>query len=60
MSNHFNTRYYPCPACTYPLSRCVLGTERDKKGVFKNVVRTYCTNKSCNFERITRRKAKWQ
>lgn len=60
MSNHFNTRYYPCPACTYPLSRCVLGTERDKKGVLKNVVRTYCTNKSCNFERITRRKAKWQ
>lgn len=60
MSNHFNTRYYPCPACTYPLSRCILGTERDKKGVLKNVVRTYCTNKKCSYEKIQRRKAKWQ
>lgn len=58
MSNKL--RIYPCPKCTYPLSDCYLGTERDKKGVLKEVIRTYCTNKSCEYERIHRRKAKWQ
>ena len=62
MSNQFNTRYRPCPKCTYPLAKCILGTERNKKGVLKEIVRTYCTNKSCpeQYERITRRTVKWQ
>lgn len=53
-------KYNPCPACTYPLSSCYLGTERDKKGVLKEVIRTYCSNRSCKYEKISRRKAKWQ
>lgn len=60
MSNQFNTRYRPCPACTYPLAKCSLGTEKDKHGTTKEIVRTYCTNKSCGYEKIMRRKAKWQ
>ena len=62
MSNYFNQHYRPCPVCTYPLSKCVLGTEKDKKGVLKEVVRTYCTNKNCpeHYEKIMRRTAKWQ
>lgn len=60
MSNLFRTQYRLCPACTYPLSKCVLGTEKDKNGVKKDVVRTYCTNKSCRYEKIQRRKSKWQ
>ena len=58
MSNQFNTRQ--CPVCTYPLSICYLGTERDKKGVLKEIIRTYCSNRSCGYEKISRRKAKWQ
>ena len=57
-----SSKYNPCPACTYPLVKCVLGTERDKKGVLKRIERTYCTNKNCpgHYERIQRRKVKWQ
>lgn len=58
--SQFNTRYRACPKCTYPLSKCILGTEKDKKGITKGVVRTYCTNKTCGYEKIIRRKAKWQ
>lgn len=60
MSNQFNTRYRPCPMCTYPLSKCTLGIETDKNGIKKEIVRIYCTNKSCGYEKIQRRKAKWQ
>ena len=60
MSNQFNTHYRPCPACAYPLAKCSLGTEKDKNGTTKEVVRVYCTNKSCGYEKIQRRKVKWQ
>ena len=60
MSNQFNTQYRSCPACTYPLSKCFLGTEKDKNGTTKEIVRVYCTNKSCGYEKIQRRKVKWQ
>lgn len=62
MNSKLNTQYHPCPVCTYPLSKCMLGTEKDKNGVLKEVVRTYCTNNSCpeHYEKIIRRKAKWQ
>ena len=62
MNSKLNTQYRPCPICTYPLSKCMLGTEKDKKGVLKIVERIYCTNKNCpeHYERIQRRKAKWQ
>lgn len=60
MNSKLNTRYRPCPVCTYPLAKCTLGTETDKKGIKKEIVRTYCTNKECKYERIQRRKAKWQ
>ena len=60
MSNQFNTHYRPCPVCTYPLAKCSIGTEKDKKGIKKEIVRTYCTNKACGYEKISRRKAKWQ
>lgn len=58
--NQFNTHYRPCPACTYPLAKCSLGIETDKKGIKKEIVRTYCTNKDCKYERLQRRKVKWQ
>ena len=58
--NQFNTHYRPCPACTYPLAKCSLGIEKDKKGIKKEIVRTYCTNKGCKYERLQRRKVKWQ
>lgn len=60
MSNQFNARQRQCPVCTYPLSTCCLGTQRDKKGVLKEIIRTYCSNRSCRYEKISRRKAKWQ
>lgn len=62
MNSKLNTQYYPCPVCTYPLSKCMLGTEKDKNGVIKIVERTYCTNKNCpeQYEKIIRRKTKWQ
>lgn len=60
MNSKLNTQYHPCPVCTYPLSKCMLGTEKDKKGIKKEIVRTYCTNKECGYEKISRRKAKWQ
>lgn len=60
MNNQFNTQHCQCPVCTYPLSRCYLGTERDKKGVIKEIIRTYCSNRSCSYEKISRRRAKWQ
>ena len=62
MSSKLNTQYHSCPVCTYPLSKCMLGTEKDKNGVIKVVERTYCTNKNCpeHYEKIIRRKAKWQ
>lgn len=62
MSKLFNKKYCPCPACTYPLSRCYLGIEKDKHGVKKEIVRIYCTNKNCpeHYEKMQRRKAKWQ
>lgn len=55
-----NGKYYPCPVCTYPLARHILGTEKDKHGVTKEVIRTYCTNKKCEYEKIRRRKTRWQ
>lgn len=58
--NHFNVSYRSCPKCTYPLSKCLLGEEKDKNGIKKEIVRTYCTNKNCKYEKIQRRKAKWQ
>lgn len=58
--NQFNVSYRPCPKCTYPLSKCLLGTEKGKKGIKMEIVRTYCTNKSCDYEKVQRRKAKWQ
>ena len=58
--NQFNTQYRSCPACTYPLSKCSLGIEKDKNGTTKEIVRVYCTNKSCGYEKIQRRKVKWQ
>ena len=53
-------QYNPCPKCTYPLKKVLLGEETDKKGVKREVVRTYCSNKSCDYEKIMRRKKKWQ
>lgn len=58
--NQFNTHYRPCPACTYPLAKCSLGTEKDKNGVLRETTRTYCTNKECKYEKLQRRKVKWQ
>ena len=52
--------YNACPKCTYPLKKVLLGEEIDKKGIKREVVRTYCSNKSCDYERIMRRKKKWR
>ena len=60
MSNPFNQKYRPCPACTFPLAECLIGKEKDKNGVLKEIIRTYCTNNKCEYEKIRRRKAKWQ
>lgn len=37
-----------------------MGEETDKKGVVCEVVRIYCSNKSCDYEKVMRRKKKWQ
>lgn len=55
-----NTRYKPCPKCTYPVRWVLLGEETDKKGIKREITRIYCSNISCDYERIMRRKKKWQ
>lgn len=47
--NQFDTKYRSCPNCTYPLHKMLLGIEDGKQ-----VIRTYCSNKRCGYERIRR------
>ncbi len=57
MTHVINTKYNACPKCTYPLRKMLLGTVVDK-GVEREVVRTYCSNGSCDYEKVMRRKKK--
>lgn len=58
MAHVMNTKYNACPKCTYPLRKMLLGYATDNKGVEREVVRTYCSNRSCEYEKVTRRKKK--
>ena len=58
--NAIRITYNACPKCTYPTKKVLIGEETDKKGVVREVVRTYCSNKSCDYEKVMRRKKKWQ
>ena len=58
MSNQMNTKYRACPKCTYPLRKMLLGYAQNKAGVECEVVRTYWSNHSCNYEKVMRRKKK--
>lgn len=58
--NAIRVSYNACPKCTYPIKKVLLGEEVDKKGIKKEVTRIYCSNKSCDYEKIMRRKKKWQ
>lgn len=58
MAHVMNTTYNACPKCTYPLRKMLLGYVTDNKGVEREVVRTYCSNHSCDYEKVMRRKKK--